>query len=119
MTLSVVAIGESSVTTLPEDLAAAIQERYGFVELVRGDRLAGGYANDIFRIDADGAPYVVRVQRRPVDVAGLAWEHRLLLALAPRLDDVVAPIAGKDGSTFFQRGDDAVAVLPFVEGTPA
>jgi Ser/Thr protein kinase RdoA (MazF antagonist) len=119
MTLSVVAIGESSVTTLPEDLAAAIQERYGFVELQRGDRLAGGYANDIFRLDADGAAYVVRVQRRPVDAAGLAWEHGFLRALAPRLHDVVAPVAATDGSTFFRRGEDAVAVLPFVEGTPA
>ena len=119
MTLSVVAIGESSVTTLPADLAGAILERYGFAELVPGHRLSGGYANDIFRIDADGAAYVVRLQRRPVDIAGVAWEHRLLTALAPRVQEVVAPIRSIDGSTFFQVGDDAVALLPYVDGVPA
>jgi hypothetical protein len=46
-----VATGESSVTTLSEDLAGAIQARHGFDELVPGNRLAGGYANDVFRAD--------------------------------------------------------------------
>jgi Ser/Thr protein kinase RdoA (MazF antagonist) len=119
MTLSVVAISESSVTTLPEDLADAVRERYGFEKVVCGDRLAGGYANDIFRLDADGSPYVVRMQRRPVDVAGLAWEHRLLTALAPRLAEAVAPIRATDGSTFFKRADEAIVVLPYVDGAPA
>jgi Ser/Thr protein kinase RdoA (MazF antagonist) len=109
----------SSLSAPPAGLAPALTERYGFRRVEVRGRLAGGYTNDLFVVQADGDAVVARVQRRPVDVESLAWEHRLVRLLAERVPEVVTPLAAADGSTFFRHGDDTVALLPYVEGAPA
>ena len=107
------------VTALSESQAARLRGRYGWLRLDVRRRLAGGYANDIFLAHADGVAVVIRIVRAPVDLMGLAWEHRLLGLLAPAAPEVVAPVPDRDGATFALDGDDAVVVLPFVDGAPA
>jgi len=104
------------VLTGPE---AALREHYGFETLVVGERLEGGYANDVFRAVADGEEVVVRVKHPPVIAADVAWEHRLIRLLGDRLAEVHAPVAGLDGSTFVASGETILWVTPFLEGAPA
>ena len=115
MTLSVVATSESSVT----GLSASLREHYGWERFDIRRRLEGGYANDIYLAETDDGEVVVRIVRRPVDIAGLDWEHQLLRMLARTVPEVPAPLAAQDGSTFLLNGEDAVVLLPFVDGKPA
>jgi Ser/Thr protein kinase RdoA (MazF antagonist) len=119
MTLSVVATGEASVTTLSASLAAALRERYGWTRLDVMRRLTGGYANEISLADADGELVVVRVVRPPIDPAGLEWEHELLGLLAAKSSIVIAPLRALDQGTFFMHRGNAVVVMPFVDARPA
>lgn len=100
--------------------SASVRERFGWRNLHVVRRLSGGYANDVFAAEGDGGHIVIRIVRRPVDLAELAWEHRLLGRLAPSVPEVIAPLKAPDGSTFFEHDDrGAVVVLPFVDGRPA
>lgn len=96
-----------------------MRRHYGFADVTIGERLEGGFANDVFRVGADGAEYVLRVKHPPVDREDVAWEHRLLALLSERLDEVQAPLAGRDGRTSFAWEDRAAWLLPFVAGAPA
>jgi hypothetical protein len=70
--------------------------RFGFDEGVVGDRMEGGYANDRFRLEADGRSLVLRLMHPPVDAVLRAstdrhprWNHqrhnlRFLEAVAAR-----------------------------------
>ena len=40
------------------ELISEVGERYGIGSLFTARRLIGGYANDVFRLDADGPPTV-------------------------------------------------------------
>lgn len=56
----------------------------------------------------------MRVER--ADPESVRWEHALLRFLAEAIEQVVAPLAALDGSTFFVDGGRVVAVFPFLEG---
>ena len=101
------------------DTAAVVRTHYGFTDVTIGERLEGGYANDVFRVLADGEPFVLRVQPPPVDEADVAWEHRLTCALAAELDAVFAPVATRDGSTAVRLGERCAWLVPFADGDPA
>src|SRR5918999_4624161 len=51
-TTSGVTATRSSLAGVPVGLLRALEERYGLDGLEAGERLAGGYANDIFRLDS-------------------------------------------------------------------
>jgi hypothetical protein len=46
-------------------LISEIGERYGMVSPITARRLTGGYANDVFRLDADGPPTVLHLKHPP------------------------------------------------------
>ena len=96
----------------------AIKERYAVGRAELGARLAGGYANELYRLEADGATFALRLEVDP-SAAGIEWEHDVVSRLAPRLPEVHAPVRARDGSTWFLHGDVAVWLLPFLDGTPA
>ncbi len=52
----------------------------------------------------------------PADPASVRWEHALLRFLANEIEQVVAPLAALDGSTFFLDGGQVISVFPFLEG---
>jgi Ser/Thr protein kinase RdoA (MazF antagonist) len=108
----------SSLARLPVGLLRALEERYGLRGLEAGERLAGGYANDIFRLAGPSGPLVVRLQHPPLQLERLRWEHEVVGRLAERLPEVPAPIAARDGTTFFLHGRFAARLLPFVDGAP-
>ena len=60
---------------------------------------------------------MVRVERATVE--SVRWEHELVAFLAPRVQEVVAPLASADGSTFVAFGGRIASVWPYVEGSPA
>jgi Ser/Thr protein kinase RdoA (MazF antagonist) len=102
-----------------DDLLREVTVRYGIGAPVTAHRLAGGYANDVFRLDADGAPVVLHIQHPPVDGDSLDWEHRLVAGLAGELPEVPAPLAAIDGSTWFWYRDRPVWLVPWAPGGPA
>ena len=50
--------------------------RSGLGLTITSRRLTGGYANDVFRLDAVGPPSVLHVKHPPIDGDSLDWEHR-------------------------------------------
>jgi Ser/Thr protein kinase RdoA (MazF antagonist) len=100
-------------------VAARLRDAYGFGDVAIGDRLEGGYANDLFRIEADGRRLVLRIKHPPVDQDDITWEHRLTRSLAERLSEVPAPLPARDGGTFVALGDRVAWLVPFVDAAPA
>src|SRR4051812_50151076 len=97
----------------------ALRAAYGFAEIAVGERLTGGYANDLFKVDADGRELVLRLKAPPIDVPDIAWEHRLTCALAARLPSVPAPLVTRSGATWLQLGERVGWLLPLIAGAPA
>ena len=107
------------LTALPDGLVPELRRRYRLGKLGPAERLTGGYANDVFGLASATGPVVVRVKYPPVDPASIRWEHDLLALLAARVPEVPAPLAARDGTTFFRHGRFAVWLLPHLPGSPA
>jgi Ser/Thr protein kinase RdoA (MazF antagonist) len=99
-------MSESEFEPVPE----AIADRYGVAIPPRWERLLSNTTGGVFR----GGEFVVRVE--PADPASVRWEHALLRFLANEIEQVVAPLAALDGSTFYLDGGHVVSVFPFLEG---
>src|SRR5215210_7809779 len=97
----------------------AVAERYGLADLAAERPLAGGFANDVVLVRAGPERLVRRIKHPPVVEESLAWEHAVVSALARALPEVPAPLAARDGRTFFVEGERAVSLLPFVRGGAA
>jgi Ser/Thr protein kinase RdoA (MazF antagonist) len=93
-----------------EPIPEAIANRYGVVIPPRWERLPSHTTGGVFR----GGEFVVRVE--PADPESVSWEHALLRFLASEIEQVVAPLAALDGSTFYVEGGYVVSVFPFLEG---
>ena len=74
-------LSNSDVSEEISELISEVGERYGIGSLITARRLTGGYANDVFRLDADGPPTVLHLKRPQIDADSLTWEHRLLAKL--------------------------------------
>jgi Ser/Thr protein kinase RdoA (MazF antagonist) len=98
------------------ELISEVGERYGIGSLVTARRLAGGYANDVFGLDADGPPTVLHLKHPPVDADSLNWEHRLLARLNKHLPEALAPVEALDGSTWFWFHARPVWLTPWAPG---
>jgi Ser/Thr protein kinase RdoA (MazF antagonist) len=98
------------------DLISEIGERYGIGSPITARRLTGGYANDVFRLDADGPPTVLHLKHPPVDADSLNWEHRLLAQLNKHLPEALAPVEALDGSTWFWFHARPVWLTPWAPG---
>jgi Ser/Thr protein kinase RdoA (MazF antagonist) len=81
--------------------------------------LAGGYSNDVVRVDARAGAYVVRrYGALHVTRAAIAFEHVVTAHAAARMPEVVAPLRDAAGATVRSApGGGLVAVYPFVAGT--
>jgi Ser/Thr protein kinase RdoA (MazF antagonist) len=100
-------------------LLREVGERYGFGSPVNAQRLGGGYANDVFRLDGDGPRTVLHLKHPPADADSLDWEHRLLAQLNAHLPEVLAPLPALDGSTWFWFQDRPVWLTIWVAGRSA
>lgn len=100
-----------------ETEAIRIAARFGIAGSVATE-LTGGYSNDVWRVEAEGARYVVRrYGRLHVSRAAILFEHTILAHIAPRMTEVVAPLSAADGSTLLADDGRFVALFPYVEGT--
>ena len=100
-----------------ETEAIRIAARFGIAGSVATE-LTGGYSNDVWRVEAEGARYVVRrYGRLHVSRAAILFEHAILAHIAPRMTEVVAPLSAADGSTLLADDGRFVALFPYVEGT--
>src|SRR5688500_17955176 len=113
-----VSVTEGSLRPPPAGMLAAVERRFG-LRLEAGARLAGGYANHVFRVETADGPLALRAAHPPVDAADLAWEHDVVRRLAAGVPEVAAPLAAPDGSTFVLHHGWAGSLLPFVDGRPA
>jgi Ser/Thr protein kinase RdoA (MazF antagonist) len=113
------AVKLTDVSAVISELISEVGERYGIGSLITARRLTGGYANDVFRLDADGPPTVLHLKRPPVDADSLNWEHWLLAQLNKHLPEALAPVPALDGSTWFWFHDRPVWLTPWAPGHPA
>jgi homoserine kinase type II len=109
----------NSVGPTHSEMASILRDAYGFDAVVVGERLEGGYANDLFRIRADGAAFVLRLKLPPVVEDDIAWEHELTRVLSLMLPEVVPPVATRDGRAIVDLGSRTGCLLPFIDGEPA
>jgi Ser/Thr protein kinase RdoA (MazF antagonist) len=58
------------------ELISEIGERYGMGSLITARRFSGGYANDVFRLDADRPPTVLHLKHPPVNADSLKFHDR-------------------------------------------
>jgi Ser/Thr protein kinase RdoA (MazF antagonist) len=72
--------------------------------------LARDGGDELFR----AGEVVVRAQR--ADPESVRWEHDLLSFLAEEIEQVVAPLTARDGSTFYVDDGRVVSLFPFVAG---
>jgi Ser/Thr protein kinase RdoA (MazF antagonist) len=93
-------------------LAAEVRARYGLGRLPEPERLIGGYANDVYRL----GDVVARVAPEAATEETLAYEHRLVTALAERVPEVKAPLRALDGSTFWTSGGRLISLWPWIPG---
>jgi Ser/Thr protein kinase RdoA (MazF antagonist) len=96
----------------------AVVQAYGLESPVDGQRLTGGYANDVFLLKGERS-VVLHVKHPPFDLNSLSWEHHLLELLSPVLPEVPAPLHTLDGRTFLLHQDQPVWLTPYLPGHPA
>jgi Ser/Thr protein kinase RdoA (MazF antagonist) len=101
------------------DLLGEVAVRYGLGSSITARRLSGGYANDVYRLDAGGPPAVLHVKHPPADADSMDWEHRLLARLSRYLPEALAPLPARDGSTWFWFADRPVWLVAWAPGAPA
>ena len=90
-----------------ESVLEAIADRYGVLIPQPWERLLSDTTGGVFR----GGEFVVRVE--PADSESVRWEHALLRFLANEIEQVVAPLAALDGSTFYVDGGQAFPSFRF------
>ena len=81
-------------------------------DAVRVEPLAGGVANDVWRVRVNGQPAVGRLGAR--SDADLAWETELLVHLDREGLTVPVPIPTTDGRLYA----DGLVVMTYLEGGP-
>jgi homoserine kinase type II len=108
----------ASVLRAPEGLLRTLGARYGLGGLQLGERLTGGYANELYRLASDRGAFALRLDVEP-SAPGIAWEHDVVARLAERVPEIPVPVKALDGETWFRHGGVAFWLLPFVEGSPA
>jgi Ser/Thr protein kinase RdoA (MazF antagonist) len=72
--------------------------------------MRGGASGSLLRAGS----FAVRVER--ANPESVAWEHDFVRFLADEIDEVLAPLEGVDGSTFYVDDGRVVSVFPFVDG---
>lgn len=100
---------------LLDELRIALEAHYGF-RLDAPTPLLGGEEALIWQVSSSLGPLVVRMCPAHRSPARLQQIHQVLLALAPVLPSIIAPLAAPDGSTLLSYHGQAVELFPFVSG---
>lgn len=87
--------------SLGPQLLEVLQTRYAIGPMTRIVALEGGEWKKLFRLDGVQASFVVSISHPTPLRESVIYEHALLHYLHARLPQVPAPIADRDGNTFF------------------
>jgi Ser/Thr protein kinase RdoA (MazF antagonist) len=117
--ISGVTAKEPRLTAVPAGLIAELERRYALGPIEGVERLTGGYANDVYSLRSGESSVVLRIKYPPIHPTSIRWEHDVLRLLANRVPEIPAPLAARDGTTFFRHRRFAASVLPYLPGGPA
>ena len=79
-------------------------------------RLEGGWMNDVFALDTDAGPFVLRLLQPEATEEMTAWSHGLLDRIAPRVPTVLAPLRTPTGASYVPSEDRLATLERFVNG---
>jgi len=111
-------VSGSTAAASSADLLPAVAQAYGLTTRLQARKLTGGYANDVFLLEAEG-PVVLHIKHPPLDLNSLTSEHQLLDLLRDRLPEAPAPLTALDGRTFLLHDQQLVWLTPYLPGHPA
>jgi len=96
-------------------LASLLRSAYGFTDVAIGERVKGGYANDLFHVTADGGESVLRVKYPPVhaDDASFAALARSAVGRS------AGAACGRGRLTYVSIEQRIAWLVPFVAGETA
>ena len=100
---------------LADELRSVLEAHYG-LRLGKTTPLFGGEEALIWQVSSSRGSLVVRMSPAHRSPARLQQVHQVLLALAPVLPPVLAPLQAPDGSTLLSYHGQAVELFPFVSG---
>lgn len=100
-------------------LLEVLQTRYAIGPMTRTVALEGGEWKKLFRLDSVQASFVVSISHPTTVRESIIYEHALLYYLHARLPQVPAPIADRDGNTFFIHQNRIIALFPLMPGQMA
>jgi Ser/Thr protein kinase RdoA (MazF antagonist) len=100
-------------------LCQILNERYGLARIHGASLLDGGERNRVLRLECEQGVFVLRVSPPGVPTDSIAYEHALMRFMHGYLPQVPCPIAGRDGSTWFQHENRLATLFPFMPGRMA
>jgi len=98
-----------------DELRSILEAHYG-LRLLKATPLFGGEEALIWQVSSSLGPLVVRMSPAHRSPVRLQQVHQVLLALAPVLPPVLAPLQAPDGSTLLFYHGQAVELFPFISG---
>src|SRR5215831_2441938 len=98
-----------------DELRSILEAHYG-LRLLKATPLFGGEEALIWQVSSSLGSLVVRMSPAHRSPLRLQQVHQVLLALAPSLPPVLAPLLAPDGSTLLSYHGRAVELFPFVSG---
>jgi Ser/Thr protein kinase RdoA (MazF antagonist) len=97
-------------------LIARVSAAYRLQTSTRPEPLSGGDWNDVYRLETDIGPLVLRVSHPEAVLESVLWEHRLLRFVSPCVTEAPAPLVARDGTTCFLHEGRIVSLFPFMLG---
>ena len=85
-------------------------------EVVAVERLAGGYLNDVYRVDTTDARYALRVGSASTAAPMVEWEIRVLAYLRAHGFPVPDTVPARDGALAIEHDGRVAVLLTFLEG---
>jgi Ser/Thr protein kinase RdoA (MazF antagonist) len=110
-----IAFGEAR---LHATLLADIEARYDLTVSAEPARLTGGEQSDVYRVESERGPLVVRVNPHWRRDDEIGWVHAFIRHVAADVPQAIAPLSAADGSTLFRWDGHPVSVFPFCPGQP-
>jgi Ser/Thr protein kinase RdoA (MazF antagonist) len=100
-----------------DELPLAFQDHWGELEsVVSVAELSGGELKDVYRIEAAGGAYALRVYAGDTSPEDVASELALASPFAEQLPEVPAPLSTTDGESLAVEGGRVAVLASFIEG---
>lgn len=98
------------------ELRAILETRFDIGTIAAIQPLEGGYWNSMLKLQCDKGIFVLRISHPTTIPESVAYEHDLMRFMSARLPQVPAPLAARDGTTFFSFDGRVLSLFPFIAG---